>query len=545
MLADRTTGLLVPGEPVLADLNGDGIQDLIVLNTGGNDLLVYPGLPGGGFGPALNDGNGFPTGTNPVAVIVANLNGRPDLIVANQGSNDVSILLNEPLGNSFTFVPGPRLSVGYGPVGLLYGDFFGSGTDDLVVSNSGSSNLMVLPSLGSGFFNDTNPTIIPLAEIPGSIVAGPFGPGPGTDIVVLDPGTSDLTLISGLSTGSPTSEIFSSGGLDPVAAADVPDTNDLVVANNADGRVALLAGGPEGLTVEQVNTSLELLNPTGLAFGLLQNNSLEVYAAVAGEAVATLLSFSLGTLGGTSSITASQGLTLLPLSDSSLPLIATLLTPLANLNATEEEPGGSPEATAESVALATGTTGLGQGPFSRNLGVGDLGDDTDLLLEPDAPDTDVGEKAGLSLWRQVEIGVEEAFEEFRRASQRHPSGGIGPREIQHQQLPDPAPSTGPPLSDRHSGAGDWFAMVDAAIKSLVASYPDALVISASGRRVSTTVVNMRLERGRWTSTALLMLPVGLLMAPAWPPAHARFSRAISAAWTNKAKSYGRANKKRP
>ena len=167
VLADRTTGLLVPGEPVLADLNGDGIPDLIVAQYGRQRRAGLPRPARRRLRPALNDGNGFPTGTNPVAVIVADLNGRPDLIVADEGSNDVSILLNEPQGNSFTFVPGPRLSVGYGPVGLLYGDFFGNGTDDLVVSDSGSNNLMVLPSLGDGFFNDANPMIIPLAESPG------------------------------------------------------------------------------------------------------------------------------------------------------------------------------------------------------------------------------------------------------------------------------------------------------------------------------------------------------------------------------------------
>ena len=45
VLADRTTGLLVPGTPVLADLSGNGLPDLIVPNTGGNSVLVYPGLP--------------------------------------------------------------------------------------------------------------------------------------------------------------------------------------------------------------------------------------------------------------------------------------------------------------------------------------------------------------------------------------------------------------------------------------------------------------------------------------------------------------------
>ena len=78
------------------------------------------GLGNGTFDTtALNDGNGYFTGTNPEGITVADLsgNGRPDLIVANKGSNDVSILLNEPGPNGDpTFVPGPLLSAGVGPV---------------------------------------------------------------------------------------------------------------------------------------------------------------------------------------------------------------------------------------------------------------------------------------------------------------------------------------------------------------------------------------------------------------------------------------------
>ena len=125
---------------------------------------------------------------------------------------------------------------------------------------------------------------------------------------------------------------------------------DLVVANNADGRVALLAGGPQGLTLEEVNNSPDLLNPTGLALASLLNNNLEVYATTEGEEAASLLVFSLGGLSTSSSTASGQGLTLLPLRDSSLPLIATLLTPFVDLNATEEEPGGPQEATAAVVA---------------------------------------------------------------------------------------------------------------------------------------------------------------------------------------------------
>ena len=111
ILGDASTGLITPGAVTLADLNNNGVLDLIVANSGSNNVLVYPGEGNGQFGPALNGGHGFFTGTNPVGITVADVNGdgRPDLIVANKGSNDVSILINEKVGDGFTFVPGPRL----------------------------------------------------------------------------------------------------------------------------------------------------------------------------------------------------------------------------------------------------------------------------------------------------------------------------------------------------------------------------------------------------------------------------------------------------
>ena len=97
------TLLLYPGQkfaagrfPVsvtVADVNGDGNQDLIVANVGSNNVSVLLGQGNGTFQPEQR----FATGSNPVSVAVADVNGDSlsDLIVANQGASDVSVLLRQ------------------------------------------------------------------------------------------------------------------------------------------------------------------------------------------------------------------------------------------------------------------------------------------------------------------------------------------------------------------------------------------------------------------------------------------------------------------
>ena len=170
VLANQSTGLLNPGAVALADLNGDGIPDLIVANSGSNNVLIYPGLGDGQFGPAINDGNGYFVGTNPVGITVANLipGALPDLVVADEGSNQVSILLNQSQkGGAISFSAGPRLnSGGSGPVSTVVGNFTGGAFPDILVTNSQSNDVALLPGVGQGFFNDTNPPTMPWAPIP-------------------------------------------------------------------------------------------------------------------------------------------------------------------------------------------------------------------------------------------------------------------------------------------------------------------------------------------------------------------------------------------
>src|SRR5262249_1266714 len=143
---DRQDGVLNPNTVKLADLNGDGIADLVVANGGGNNVLVYLGVNGGGFSPAHT----FFAGTNPTGLTSSDLNGAGmlDLVVANQGSNDISILFGHGQGESWTLMPGPRLRAGLGPTATVVQDVNGDGLLDILVANSASNNVFLLPGVG-------------------------------------------------------------------------------------------------------------------------------------------------------------------------------------------------------------------------------------------------------------------------------------------------------------------------------------------------------------------------------------------------------------
>jgi hypothetical protein len=82
----------------VGDFNLDGRPDLAVANFGSANISALLGNGAGGFGAATN----FGAGTNPQSVAVGdfNLDGRPDLAVANQISNNVSALLNSCTANT-------------------------------------------------------------------------------------------------------------------------------------------------------------------------------------------------------------------------------------------------------------------------------------------------------------------------------------------------------------------------------------------------------------------------------------------------------------
>ncbi len=243
-------------------LNGGTTPYLIVPNSGSNNVLIYPVLPNG-FGAGLNGGQGFFTGTDPTGITVADVNndGRLDLVVADKGSNDVDILINQPRGRRLHVHARASAGedAGYGPTATVVRDVNGDGIPDILVSDSGSNNVLLIKGVGGGFFDDLNPTQFETGVNPGPIFVGDFTNVPGQlDLVTLDAGSNDLTVVYGINGGQVVTRRISSGGITPIAGTIedlVGGITGLLVANDGDGRLVLFLGGLDGLQARRVSSS--------------------------------------------------------------------------------------------------------------------------------------------------------------------------------------------------------------------------------------------------------------------------------------------------
>ena len=116
---------------VSADLNGDGIPDLVVADQLTGDISVLLGVGDGTFQPAQS----IQVGSGPDAIAVGKFtsSGHTDIAVANQQSGDVSILIGNGDG---TFQPAVSYSIGGVPTAIVAGDFDQNGTLDLAVADA-------------------------------------------------------------------------------------------------------------------------------------------------------------------------------------------------------------------------------------------------------------------------------------------------------------------------------------------------------------------------------------------------------------------------
>ncbi len=170
-----------PQRLTLGDLDGDGKQEIVTANYNDNTVSIFRNTSTSG-NIALAARVDFLTDLNPSGVAVGDLDGdgKQDLVVVNIGSNTVIILRNTSTGaGNIAFAA--KVTIGsftqYGaavaqPSGVDLGDMDGDNKLDIVTANYGGQG----PSTVNAIFRNTTSTIGNITFAAPVTVSAPSGP---------------------------------------------------------------------------------------------------------------------------------------------------------------------------------------------------------------------------------------------------------------------------------------------------------------------------------------------------------------------------------
>ncbi len=269
----------------MADFNGDGVPDLAFADYAGSEISVTMGNGDGTFQPPSYFTTG--TATEPVYIVEGdfNLDGVPDVAVANYATSTVSVFLGKRGPNhTFTFPTRSDYPVGNQnlvnpnaePTSIAIGDFNGDGYPDLAVTNFNENSVSILlneGTAGPGTFTPApncggpSQNACTVGAGPIDVAVGNFNGSKTPDLVVINESANNATILLGNGDGTFTAEPTPTAvGGNPLSVA-VADLNgdgipDLAVADFQTQEVSVLLGnGSNGVGNGTFQTAVPY--PTG------------------------------------------------------------------------------------------------------------------------------------------------------------------------------------------------------------------------------------------------------------------------------------------
>jgi len=226
----------------VADLDGDGDLDLVVAQQG-SSVTVRLGSGDGTLGAPM--GNGI-TG-EPWGVAIVDLDGDQvlDLAVANRSMDTVHALLGVGDG---TFGAPTSYACGTDPLTVAAADLNGDSVPDLAVANSASDDVSILLGVGDGTFGAAS--TLPMLGSATAVALGDFDEDGAVDLAVSVNAAQDVvSVFAGLGDGTfgavADLPLVDTVPID-VAAVDLDDDGHLDLVTSCSGRGEVMLGHGDG-----------------------------------------------------------------------------------------------------------------------------------------------------------------------------------------------------------------------------------------------------------------------------------------------------------
>src|SRR5262249_39035195 len=248
----------LPQRLAAADLDGDGLDDLVTANAGSDSVTIALQQSDGTFAAP----RAVAAGVAPSDLAFADVDGAGglDVLVSNRSSGDISVLFNDP-AHAFTRTARYRAGTSVSglqpaggtlqprspeePVSLVAGAFNGDRRPDLVVVSREARRLTLLSGTpGGGFANPQESLRTPTSgpegvnDRPGQAATADFNADGRPDIAVLMEDRGEVWLYLGAGDGT-----FSRGATVRAGSAPTGLSTDDV---DGDGRADLLVGNGFG-----------------------------------------------------------------------------------------------------------------------------------------------------------------------------------------------------------------------------------------------------------------------------------------------------------
>jgi hypothetical protein len=268
-----------PSSLASADFNGDGNKDLVVTNQTSNSISVLLGTGNGSFVLA----NNFNVGSQPNCAVTGDFNsdGKLDIATANQGSNDISIMLGTGTGS---FSTATNFSGGNYPNFMVSSDFNGDGEIDFVVTDNASNTVSVFLGTGTGSFSLA--ASFPAMSNPTHLICADLNSDTKIDLSVSNGSANNIVVLLGTGSGTfgaPTS--FNVGSAPYwIASGDFNGDSkiDLATSNQASNNVSILLGTGTGSFTTATNFTTTTL--PGMIISTDINNDSKVDLAIVNPA---------------------------------------------------------------------------------------------------------------------------------------------------------------------------------------------------------------------------------------------------------------------